>query len=236
MDRICLVDYSVSVDTLNLNVRYPRMDVFKRWYQATKDFDPSIVKRGIIKGDFVIRNGASGYKVSVWSHDIRAYLTDRVDEIIGDGMGMGIWIQIGPKYLLDHPPGAKLREAIRSFLRGIGVRGDWPIRINRIDVALDLFGLELANEDIELWRHGWVGRAGLSSIYLNSRLRQLETINIGSRKSAVYLRIYDKVAQAEAEGDIEYWRDVWNGFPGPVTRVEWEIKPNKGGFEVRSSL
>jgi len=231
MYRTCFVKYSVSVDTIYINVKYPRKDVFERWSRVIYGCDSRRLKDGVPEGNFVVRGGSTGYKVSVWSHDIRAFLTDEVDELRGEDLGMGIWIQIGPKYLLDHPPGVNLREAIRSFLRGIGVRGDWPIRITRIDVALDLFGLELAHEDIELWRNGWVGRAGISSIYFNSRTRKIETINIGSRKSAVYLRIYDKVAQAEAEGDIEYWRDVWNGFPGPVTRVEWEIKPNKGGFE-----
>lgn len=89
----------------------------------------------------------------------------------------------------------------------------------------------MANQDIQFWIQGWVGRAGISSIYFNPKSGKLETINIGSRRSAVYLRIYDKVAQAEADGDILYWRDVWNGYSGSVTRIEWEVKPNKGGFE-----
>jgi len=53
---------------------------------------------------------------------------------------------------------------------------------------------------------------------------------IGSRKSPVFLRIYDKVAQSKAEGDYPYWRDVWGEFEGEVTRVEWEIKPKDGNF------
>ena len=111
----------------------------------------------------------------------------------------------------------------------IGVMGDWPIRIRRIDIALDLFGVEMAKQDIEMWRNGWVGRAGISSYFFNPKSGKLETINIGARTSAIYLRIYDKIAQAEAEGDIEYWRDVWNGYSGPVTRIEWEVKPKKAG-------
>jgi len=223
--------YAVSVDTLYLNVRYPREDVFQRWYPVIKDMEPRRLKSGIPSGDFVVKGGVGGYKVSVWSHDIRAFMTDQVDENIGDGLGMGTWIQIGPKFLLDHPPGYELREAVRDFLQQIGVRGDWPIRITRIDVAIDLLGMDMDDQDIQLWREGWVGRSGVSSIYINPRTGMLETINIGSRKSAIFLRIYDKVAQAVAEGDIEYWRDVWNGYSGPVTRVEWEVKPKRGGFK-----
>ncbi len=223
--------YAVSVDTLYLNVKYPRKDVFERWFRVIQGCDSRRLKKGVVEGNFVVRGGSSGYKASVWSHDIRAFLTDEVDELRGEGLGMGIWNQIGPKFLLDHPPGKELREAVRKFLSEIGIKGEWPIRNTRIDVALDLFGMELANQNIEFWRQGWVGRAGVSSCHFNPKSGQLETINIGSRTSAIYLRIYDKVAQAETEGDIEYWRDVWNGYSGPVTRIEWEVKPNKGGFK-----
>jgi hypothetical protein len=230
MYRILFVRYAVSVDTLYINVKYPRRDVFDRWYRVIKNFDSRVTRLGIPEGDFVVRGGTQGYLASVWRHDIRAYLTDRVDEKIGDGMGMGIWMQIGPKFLLDHPPGVELRKAVRDFLKDLGVKKDWPIRITRIDVAVDLFGVAISDQSVELWRQGWVGRAGVSSTYFNSESRLLETVNIGSRESAIFLRIYDKVAQAESEGDIDYWWDVWDGYSGPLTRVEWEVKPKKGGF------
>jgi hypothetical protein len=226
-----IMNYAVSVDTLYLNVKYPRKDVFERWFRVIQGCDSRQKNRGVLEGNFVVKGGKSGYKASVWSHDIRAFLTDEVDEYRGEALGMGIWVQIGPKFILDHPPGKELQEAVREFLSGLGVRGDWTTRITRIDIALDLFGVEIANQDIEMWRQGWVGRAGLSNVRFNPKTGQLETIYIGVRESAIYLRIYNKIAQAETEGDIEYWRDVWNGYSGPVTRIEWEVKPKKGGFE-----
>jgi hypothetical protein len=45
------------------------------------------------------------------------------------------------------------------------------------------------------------------------------------------LRIYNKIAEAVKSGDIEYWFDVWAEYVGPVTRVEWEVRHNNGGFE-----
>jgi hypothetical protein len=225
------MNYAISVDTLYINVKYPRKDVFERWYRVIRGCESRELINGVHEGNFVVKGGKSGYKVGVWSHDIRAFLTDEVDELRGEGLGMGIWVQIGPKFLIDHPPGKELRKAAREFLSAIGVRGDWPINITRIDIALDLFDVELANQDIELWRNGWVGRAGISSIYFNPRSGQLETINIGSRRSPIYLRIYDKVAEALTKGDISYWWDVWKICWSKVTRLEWEVKPKKGGFE-----
>jgi hypothetical protein len=224
------LNYSVSIDTVYINVKYPSVDVFSRWFPIIKEIEPRILKAGIPISDFLVKGGAGGYRVSVWSHGIRAFLTDRVDEVIGDGYGMGVWVQIGPKFLLDHPPGVGLRDAVKDFLFRIGVEGDWPISITRIDLALDLFGIELDDQNVEIWRKGWVGRSGISSTYFNTSSGKLETINVGSRRSAVFLRIYDKVAQAESEGDIDYWRDVWDGHSGPVTRIEWEVKPKLGGF------
>ena len=90
----------ITLDTLYLHIKYPYRDVFDIWYVYAKHCDPRILKEGYVVEDFVIRNGASGYKVSIWKHDARIYLTDQVDEICGDGQGMGVWIQLGPKFLI----------------------------------------------------------------------------------------------------------------------------------------
>lgn len=223
--------YFVNLDSLYITVRYPRKDVFEKWYREVKDVDRRALKRGVPASRFVIRTGMSGYKVSVCSHGIRANLTDDVDEKRGEGQGMGIWVQIGPKYIVDHPLDIELKTATKEFLIDIGVKKDWPISVTRIDLAIDLIGESINDQSVEQFRKGWVGRSKVSSSYFNSRSGELETVNVGSRRSAVYLRIYDKVAQAKADGDLEYWLDVWEGYTGPVTRVEWEVKPNKGGFK-----
>lgn len=218
----------IHLDTLYLLVKYPKLDVFKYWYSKVEHVEHRLLKRGIVSGDFVIKGGASCYKVSVWQHDARIFLTDQVDEKIGDGKGSGIWVQLGSKFLIQNIH--NLHQAVKDLLFSIGVIGEYPTKINRLDVAIDLFGVNMQDEDLNSWRSGWVGRSKVSSLHFNSRTGALETINIGSRGSAVYLRIYDKVAQATAEGDIEYWRDVWQGYEGTVTRVEWEIKPDDGNF------
>lgn len=220
---------TIHIDTLYLLVKYPRLDVFKNWYQKIENIEHRLLKEGIVSGDFVIKGGASCYKVSVWQHDARIFLTDQVDEKIGEGKGSGIWVQLGSKFLIHNM--RHLHQAVKELLAAVGVVGDYPIKINRLDVAIDLFGVNMQEQDLNLWRAGWVGRSKVSALHFNSRTGALETINIGSRSSAVYLRIYDKVAQAIQEGDIDYWLDVWKGHSGAVTRVEWEIKPSVGKFK-----
>jgi hypothetical protein len=221
----------VLLDTLHLNIRYPYQDTFKHWNAYAVNVDRLKLKSGVAAGDFVVRTGASGYPISVWKHDARAYLTDQVDEIRGDGKGMGIWLQLGPKFLIANMN--NLNGAVKDLLANLHVRGDWQIRVTRIDLAMDLFDVSMESQDVEAWRQGWVGRSKVSGAYFSPRTGELETINVGKRGSSVFLRVYNKIAQALSEGDIGYWLDVWKDqFSGTVTRIEWEVKPNQGGFSM----
>jgi hypothetical protein len=219
----------ILLDTLHLFIRYPKTDVFERFYRIAQGTSYRHLKFGIPYKNFVIKNGSCGYKLSVWQHDARIYLTDQVDEVVGEGKGMGAWLQLGPKFLISSND--NLQEAVKLFLSEIGIGGGFEIRISRLDLAIDLMDISMKDIDLEIWKKGWVGRSKLSASFNNSRTGALETINIGKRCSPVFLRIYDKVAQAKKEGDIDYWFDVWGGFRENVTRVEWEVKPNKGGFK-----
>lgn len=222
------MDAFITLDTFYLHVKYPYRDVFDRWFSPVANLDYRILKQGQLVDDFVVRNGSSGYKVSVWDHDARAYLSEQVDEKCGEGKGMGVWIQLGPKFLIEHSD--NLHQAVKEFAYSIGILKDYPISISRIDIAIDLLNVSMADQNVNTWSQNWVGRSKLSGVFYNSRTGILETLYIGSRKSPVFLRLYDKVAQSIAEGDIEYWKDVWKGFEGAVTRVEWEIKPKDGNF------
>ena len=48
-------------------------------------------------------------------HDARVFLTDDVDEKRGDGNGMGIWVQLGPKFLIMSM-GKDCNDAVRKLL------------------------------------------------------------------------------------------------------------------------
>ncbi len=218
----------ITIDTLYLHVKYPKRDIFEMFYQRVSTIDTRILKNGIPVNDFVVKTGACGYKIGVWQHDARVYLTDQVDEKCGEGQGMGIWVQLGPKFLLQNVN--NLHEAVIEFLRNIGIKKEYPISITRIDIAIDLLGVSMKDQDVEFWKMGWVGRSKVSKVFYNSRTGILESIYIGSRKSSILLRIYDKVAQSIVEGDYPYWLDVWKNYEGSVTRIEWEVKPKEGNF------
>ena len=94
----------------------------------------------------------------------------------------------------------------------------WPVvEINRVDLAADVLGVAMADFRPEEWVSGWVGYAEQFSVWGTSR--RLETVYFGSRESSVYLRVYDKVAEATKGGDLAYWRQAWGGWSGPVARV-----------------
>lgn len=219
----------VIIDTMYLTVKYPKSDVFEKWDYYTNGVDRRKLREGLPVREFLVRTGGSGYKISVWKHDARVFLTDDVDEKRGDGNGMGIWVQLGPKFLIMN--GRNLHRAVRWLLRDIGVKGEHPTRISRIDIAMDLFGESMQEQNLEEWRNNWVGRSKVSKAFFNSRTGALETICIGSRESAVYLRIYDKRAQAIQDKDLPFWIDVWGGVDDEVTRIEWEVKPKDGNFD-----
>ena len=219
----------ITIDTIYLNVRYPYSDIFLKWFKYADGVDHRRLKEGIAVSDFVVRCGSAGYKISIWQHDARLFLTEDVDEKRGEGKGMGIWVQLGPKFIIQHIN--NLHAAVNELLKAAGIEGEYPIRITRLDVAVDLLGLAMSEQDLNLWFDGWVGRSKVSKIERNSRTGELETLYVGSRSSAVYLRVYDKVAQAAAEGDLMYWFDVWQESDQPVTRVEWEVKPSEGNFQ-----
>lgn len=217
----------VHLDTLHLSVRYPKSDVFRIYERLVDGIDRRTLKDGVVYKDTVIQTGMGAYSLSVWDGDIRAYLTDDVDSKRGDGMGLGIFVQIGPRFLLKNAD--RLHEAVNEFLISIGVIGDWLIKINRMDLAIDLLGVSLSDQKTIDWQEGWVGRAKKNQFHCERE--KIETIYIGAKRSAIYLRIYDKRLQASEKGDIEYWREFWGGFNGPVTRLEWQVDPREANFE-----
>jgi hypothetical protein len=222
------MDGFITIDTLYMNVKYPHRDIFDYWHDRVKNLDYETLHAGVVYDDMVIRNGFAGYDVSVWKHDARIYLTEHVEDERCNGSGMGAWLQLGPKFLIQHVN--DLHGAVKEFLDQVGITGNYPISITRLDIAVDLLGVSIREENLLDWKNNWVGRSKLSDIHLNSRTGEIETFYVGSRKSPIYLRIYDKVEQSKKDGDYEYWRDVWENFQGPVTRVEWEVKPKNGKF------
>lgn len=224
----------LGIDSLYLVVEYPFVDIFEYWSSFVLPSDPRLAD-GVVAGDVVLRRGAHGYRLSVWDGDARLYLSDRVEERC-PGQGMGVMLQLGPRWLVQRPIWAdrSLRAAVREQLLAFGLSDlSYPVRLNRVDLTVDVLGAEVAGFSVDDWLGGWVGYASQKRFYVSSRGR-LETISVGSSEGVVRFKVYDKVSEAVSRGTLGFWLSVW-GLTGDqlpsVARFEWSVRPYEGAFE-----
>ncbi len=230
------------MDSLYLVVEYPHEDLFGIWAAGVGDLSDPRLYTGLPYEGNILKRGAQGYKLSVWDDDARLFLTNRVnDRLEGtkhEGEGMGVMLQLGPKWLRSYgEPFAEktLRENVLGQLMLFGMRdpGQYPIRINRLDIALDVLGLDVESFSLDEWRRQWVGYAKPRNFHLSQRSGELTGISVGSRKGNVCFTVYDKVVESERDGDSRFWRSVWGVGEDDdiaVTRFEWSFRPYQAGF------
>lgn len=234
---------NLGLDSLYLVVEYPHVDVFERWAAHVADFMDRRLFDGIpVEEDFVLRRGAHGYRLSVWDGDARLFVTDRVeDKLAGtkaEGQGMGVMLQLGPKWLRQFgeafAPNALRRNAEAQLIWfGLQNPDQYPIRINRLDIALDVLGLDIVTFVLDDWQRGWVGFSKVGSYYNDRRTGVLSGLDVGSRSSNVSLVVYNKVLEAENKGNLRFWRSVWGldeDEEAPITRFEWAFRCYQARF------
>jgi hypothetical protein len=234
---------NLSLDSLYLVVEYPYPDLFHHWSSFVGDLsDPRLFDGIPADKDFVLRRGAHGYKLSAWDGDARLYVTDRVNQTlqgtVHEGQGMGALLQLGPKWL--KPLGEAfapntLRRNIVGQLDWFGILDpkQYPIRINRLDIALDVLGLDADSFSVDAWRRGWVGFAKPGDFYQDRRTGRLTGLTVGSRAANVSLVVYDKVRESEKRGSQRFWRSVWGVGEDDdvhVTRFEWSFRCHQARF------
>lgn len=234
----------LGVDSLYLVIEYPHSDVYDYWSKIIPDTQDKQLYQGIPYGDMLIRRGAIGYSLSVWSGDSRLFITERVEDNLVDtryeGQGMGLMLQLGAKWLRlygDFTSYETLSAAVFNLLHDFKVSEpeNYPIRVNRIDVALDVAGLAVADFSVDEWRNGWVGRASGKHFYDDSRTGQLSGLAIGSSQGAVRFKVYDKLLEANKSNDLMFWLSVWAANfrevdQPAVARFEWTFKPHEAKF------
>lgn len=234
----------LGVDSLYLVIEYPHIDVFHHWTKNIRDLQDKRLFDGIPNGDMLLRRGGLGYKLSVWKGDSRLFITDRVDDSLVNtgsaGQGMGLMLQLGSKWLrqfADFTSYETLSASIYPLLSEFHVENaeKYPIRINRIDVALDVGSLPVALFSVDEWRHGWVGRASGKHFYDDSSTGNLSGLAIGSSQGAVRFKVYDKLLESQKSNDFMFWLSVWEvdfselDYPA-IARFEWTIKPHGAKF------
>ncbi len=236
-----LQDVFIAIDSLYVVVEYPHKDLFLKWVSRVGDLNDIRLYDGIAHDDFVIRRGLIGYKLSIWQEDARLLLTDRVDEsLVGtvhEGHGMGVMLQLGPKWLRRYGDQGTmylmLNILAQLHLMGVKEPEKYPIRLNRVDVNIDAFGLKVSDFSTDEWRKGWVGFAKKMTFHTAARTRDLQGLSIGSSEGAVRFKIYDKVLESAQRGTSRFWRSVWGVAEDAeidVARFEWSIKCYEAKF------
>lgn len=237
----------LGVDSLYLVIEYPSTDVFEYWSAGIRDSHDSRLHQGIPAGDMLIQTGAHGYKLCVRSGDNRLYITDRVEDVLHDtpqaGQGMGMLLQLGTMWLrqnADFTSYEALSASVFALLRGYKIKEPdrYHIRINRIDIALDILGLPMNEISIDEWRRGWIGRASGKYFYDDNTTGNLSGFVIGTSKGAVRFKVYDKLLESKKTNDWLFWLSVWrqegaNIYEADVpaiVRFEWTIKPHNAKF------
>lgn len=109
----------------------------------------------------------------------------------------------------------------------------YPIRLNRVDINIDVLGLKVSDFSTDEWRQGWVGFAKKMHFHTAARTRDLQGLSIGSSEGAVRFKIYDKVLESTERGTSRFWRSVWGVAEDAgidVARFEWSIKCYEANF------
>lgn len=104
-------------------------------------------------------------------------------------------LQVGPKWLRKYgdivTPQALQKHVLAQLkLFNVTEPERYPTRLNRLDIALDVVGLRVADLSIDEWRQGWVGFARKKSFYDSSATGQLEGFAIGSSEGVVRFKVY----------------------------------------------
>lgn len=234
----------LGMDSLYLVLEYPHVDLYETWLSYVDGLSNPALYKGLVVDDFVLRRGALGYKLSVWDGDARLFLTDHVESRLqgtaAEGQGMGVMLQLGPKWLRkygDLLSEKRLRNNVAGQFMVFGLLNplDYPCRVNRLDIALDVVGLAVDSLAVDDWRQQWVGYSAPSSVFFNRQTRKLETLAIGTSHGAVRFKVYDKQVESLKSGSTGFWRSVW-GLPEdddltPVARFEWTIKCYEARFD-----
>lgn len=223
-------------------MEYPYRDIFDFWSAPIDDLTHPQLKEGILFNDMLLRRGGLGYKLSIWDGDARLFITDRVNaELAGtpsEGHGMGVMLQLGPKWLRKFgdivAPNALIQNVLGQFIIfGIEHPEHYLARLNRLDVAVDVIGLDIGEFSIDEWRSQWVGYANQKTFHDSARTGRLEGLSIGTSQGMVRFKVYDKVNESLARGTSGFWHSVWNINPDdklPVARFEWTLKCYEAKF------
>jgi hypothetical protein len=150
-----------------------------------------------------------------------------------------VMLQLGPKWLRlfgDVYLHEKLIKHVfaQFVVFGIQQPEQYRARLNRIDLTLDVLGLNVASLSIDEWMRGWVGHARKKTFHISPITRELEGLSVGTSEGAVRFKVYDKHLESVHKKTSRFWRSVWGVGEDEVisvARFEWSIQAYKAKFE-----
>lgn len=188
------------------------------WYRATVPAHPELVLRAILslaERDPDVEHGKGRFN---YHH---------ASTVTVDGDRLATVLHGGPNGHPNVEASGERAPALAELLRSMG-----PHRVTRCDVAIDLYGPD-AFARTERIATAIASDRGLQLRKIASPLDRTagETIYLGSRKSALFARVYEKgKADREFYGDVDgYALESW-------VRCELEVKPEKELKELAATL
>jgi hypothetical protein len=234
-----------GIDTVNFTIPGDETrDLCDRALAALPPEDNEVVTAWNDDVVIVRRGGVAAYQASIWRGDVRAYVARRKSQ--------GIWLQVGSATCMKGPEA--VQDAAYSFCQEI-------LGFSALDRACDLTRLDIACDvaaplpGLDEWMDGWVGRSTFSPetngklapveeaeeeeahfrVYQRRKSGRrgwnLETIYMGSGKSAVQLRAYNKLLKYDA-ADLAAWKLTEDELPEAITRFEWQVRVKDRGFAL----
>jgi hypothetical protein len=155
----------------------------------------------------VLPRGKTGYPVALQCDEFRMYITDSRSRPT-------IYTQLRSSFL--HSTGgvaAALEQSLRVAETIMSAALGQP-HPSRVDLYADFAGWRLVQDD----RRGVVTHAKVH-LYARAGTEELETLQVG--KSPLLLRLYRKDIEVAHRGG--HAPVFWNGWTGPVTRVEAQV-------------
>ena len=189
------------------------------WYRATVPAHPELVLQAVLslaEREAVVEQGKGRFN---YHHSLTVTENgDRVATILHGGP--------------NGPPNVEASGERAADLAAL-LRAAWAHRVTRCDVAIDLYGSEAFARTEEI-AHRIASDAGLQLRKIATPLDRSagETVYIGSRKSALFVRVYEK---GKAERGV-YGDSVGTHALEPWVRCELEVKPEKDMKAVAATM
>lgn len=165
-------------------------------------------------------HGSNGYEWLLYNHEFALMVGNWIKPISRPSVMMSIrsetlW-RLGVK---------KSIQMILDYLVSAGGKIS-TIKLSRVDLCVDVIMPE-ACWSLEILNYS-VSRCNKIAAYMGNKIEKLQTIEIGTRKSPIMARLYDKPLEIIEKSNKEWMYDVWKLEQVPdgskIIRIEFQLR------------